>query len=129
MRHRVEPYVIAADVYSVEPHVGRGGWTWYTGSAAWMVRLGVEAILGLRREGNVLRITPCIPIDWPGYEVTYRNGETLYLIRVENAHGVNQGVKQVTLDGNALPGNDIPLLDDKMQHEVLVLMGEPSDEE
>ena len=128
MRHRVEPYVIAADVYSVEPHVGRGGWTWYTGSAAWMLRLGVEAILGLRREGDVLRINPCIPIDWPGYQVTYRNAETPYLIRVENAHGVNQGVRQVTLDGNTLPGNDIPLLDDRRQHEVLVLMGEPSDE-
>jgi cyclic beta-1,2-glucan synthetase len=129
LRHRVEPYVIAADVYSVEPHVGRGGWTWYTGSAAWMVRLGVEAILGLRREGDVLRITPCIPIDWPGYEVTYRNGQTPYLIRVENADGVNQGVKRVTLDGNTLPGNDIPLLDDKQQHKVHVLMGEASDEE
>ncbi|MEE8390945.1 MAG: hypothetical protein V3S14_09155, partial [Anaerolineae bacterium] len=108
MRHRVEPYVIAADVYSVEPHVGRGGWTWYTGSAGWMVRLGLEAILGLRREGQVLRINPCIPIDWPGYELTYRYGKTCYQIRVENPDGVNQGVKQVTMDGDVLSGDDIP---------------------
>jgi cyclic beta-1,2-glucan synthetase len=123
MRHRVEPYVIAADIYSVEPHVGRGGWTWYTGSAGWMVRLGLEAILGLRRAGKVLRVTPCIPIDWPGYELTYRDGKTSYRIRVENPDGVNQGVRQVTLDGDILPSGDIPLLGDGKQHKVRVLMG------
>jgi cyclic beta-1,2-glucan synthetase len=123
MRYRVEPYVIAADVYGVEPHIGRGGWTWYTGSAGWMARLGLEAILGLRREEKVLRINPCIPIDWLGYELTYRDGETSYQIRVENPDSVNQGVKQVTLDGSTLPGEDIPLLDDGQQHEVCVLMG------
>jgi len=123
MRYRVEPYVVAADVYSVAPHVGRGGWTWYTGSAGWMVRLGLEAILGLRRMGRVLRISPCIPRDWPGYELTYRDGETFYQIRVENPDGVNRGVKQVTLDGEALPGEEIPLLGDGRQHEVCVLMG------
>jgi cyclic beta-1,2-glucan synthetase len=123
MRHRVEPYVVAADVYSVEPHVGRGGWTWYTGSAGWMVRLGLEAILGLRRVGKVLQINPCIPIDWSGYELTYRYGETSYRIRVENPDSVNRGVKQVTLDGDELPGKDVPLLEDGQQHEVRVLMG------
>jgi cyclic beta-1,2-glucan synthetase len=123
IRHRVEPYVIAADVYSVEPHVGRGGWTWYTGSAGWMVRLGVEAILGLRRAGKVLRIDPCIPIDWPGYELSYRDGETLYQIHVENPDGVSRGVVQVTLDGNVLTGKEIPLSGDGRQHNVHVLMG------
>jgi cyclic beta-1,2-glucan synthetase len=122
-RYRVEPYVVAADVYSVEPHVGRGGWTWYTGSAGWMYRLGVEAILGLRRVGRVLQINPCIPKRWPAYEVTYRDGETSYRIRVENPDGVNRGVKQVLLDGETLPGREIPLLDDSQRHDVHVLMG------
>jgi cyclic beta-1,2-glucan synthetase len=122
MRYRVEPYVVASDVYSVEPHVGRGGWTWYTGSAGWMYRLGLEALLGLYRIGESLRIDPCIPKDWPGYDLTYRNGETSYRIRVENPGGVNRGVKQVTLDGEVLPGEEIPLLDDGRQHEVRVLM-------
>jgi cyclic beta-1,2-glucan synthetase len=123
MRYRVEPYVVAADVYSVPPHTGRGGWTWYTGAASWMYRLGLEAILGLRRVGKALQIRPCIPRDWPSYELTYRNGETFYWIRVENPDGVNRGVKQVTLDGKVLSGGDIPLLDDGRQHKVHVLMG------
>jgi len=123
MRYRVEPYVVAADVYSVPPHVGRGGWTWYTGSASWMYRLGLEAILGLRRVGEALRMDPCIPKDWSGYELTYRDGETSYQIRVENPDGVNRGVKQMTLDGEPLSGRDIPLAGDGGQHRVHVLMG------
>jgi cellobiose phosphorylase len=123
MRYRVEPYVVAADVYSVPPHVGRGGWTWYTGSAGWMYRLGVEAILGLRRVGKVLRVDPCIPKDWRGYELTYRLGKTSYRIRVGNPDGVNRGVKRMLLDGEILPGNEIQLLDDGRRHEVRVLMG------
>ena len=122
-RYQVEPYVVAADVYSMEPHVGRGGWTWYTGSAGWMYRLGLEAILGLRRVGKALQVNPCIPKDWSGYEITYRDGETSYQIRVENPHGINRGVEQVTLDGEVLPGGNIPLLDDGRRHEVRVLMG------
>ena len=123
MRYQVEPYVVAADVYSVAPHVGRGGWTWYTGSAGWMVRLGLEAILGLCRRGKALQINPCIPKSWPGYEVTYRDGETVYQIRVENPDGVNRGVKQATLDGETLSEGEIPLLGDGREHEVHVLMG------
>jgi cellobiose phosphorylase len=88
-----------------------------------MVRLGVEAILGLRRAGKVLRIDPCIPIDWPGYELSYRDGETLYQIHVENPDGVSRGVVQVTLDGNVLTGKEIPLSGDGRQHNVHVLMG------
>ncbi|MDY6877807.1 MAG: glucoamylase family protein [Chloroflexota bacterium] len=122
-RYRVEPYVVAADVYSVPPHTGRGGWTWYTGSASWMYRLGVEAILGVRRRGNILRIDPCIPKNWPGYELTYHHGPTAYHIRVENPDGLNRGVKQVTLDGGIWPGGDIPLLDDGRQYSVRILMG------
>jgi len=122
-RYGVEPYVVAADVYSAEQHLGHGGWTWYTGSSGWMVRLGLEAILGLRRAGDVLRIEPCIPTEWPGYEVTYRHGETSYRIRVENPDGVNRGVKQVTLDGETLSEGEIPLLDDGRKHEVQVVIG------
>ena len=123
-RYMVEPYVVAADVYSVAPHVGRGGWTWYTGSAGWMYRLGVEAILGLRKvEGN-LKIDPCIPKHWQGYEMTYRHGGASYHIQVESPDQVNHGVKMVVLDGEVLTGDEIPLVDDGQQHEVQVLMVE-----
>ena len=130
-RYRVEPYVVAADIYSVPPHNGRGGWTWYTGSASWMYRLGVEMLLGLRREGsvlrnvlcNVLRIVPSIPKSWPGYEMDYRFGSSSYHIRVENPDRVSCGMKQISLDGNLLPDANIPLNDDGQKHEVLAIMG------
>jgi cellobiose phosphorylase len=122
-RYRVEPYVIAADVYSVEPHVGRGGWTWYTGSSGWMYRLGIEAILGLRREGNTLLIDPCIPKTWAHYEMTYRFGNTLYQISVENPQGVSSSVKQVTVDNETLSDLHIPLVDDNHPHTVIVTLG------
>jgi cyclic beta-1,2-glucan synthetase len=122
-RYRVEPYVVAADVYSVPPHTGHGGWTWYTGSAAWMYRLGLEAILGLRRMGKTLQINPCIPADWKEYELTYQYGDTSYHIRVKNPDGVNQGVKQILSNGKNLPQKEIPLLDDGKEHRVIILMG------
>ncbi len=122
-RYRVEPYVVAADVYSVAPHVGRGGWAWYTGSAAWLARVGLEALLGLRRQGRVLRVEPCIPRDWPGYELRYRHGATVYCIAVENPEGINRGVQRVELDGAPLAGREIPLLDDGQEHAVRVVMG------
>jgi cellobiose phosphorylase len=123
-RYRVEPYVVAGDIYGVAPHTGRGGWTWYTGSAGWMYSVGLEGILGLRRMGDVLQVRPCIPAEWPQYELTYRYGGTVYRIRVENPDGVNQGVRQVTLDGELLAGDPIPLLDDGRPHEVFIVMGE-----
>jgi cellobiose phosphorylase len=122
-RYQVEPYVIAADIYSRPPHSGSGGWTWYTGSAGWMYSLGIEAILGISRLANVLKIDPCIPHNWPGFRVDYRFGATHYLVIVENPDGANQGVRQVFLDRNPLPDNLIPLADDGKQHEVHVLMG------
>ena len=88
-----------------------------------MYRLGLEAILGLQRRGDALRISPCIPTDWPGYEINYRDGETSYRISVRNPHGVNQGVKQVVLDGELLSGLDIQLLRDGKTHHVHVEMG------
>jgi cyclic beta-1,2-glucan synthetase len=122
-RYRVEPYVIAADVYSVAPHTGRGGWTWYTGSSSWMYRLGVEAILGLKRRGDSLEIDPCIPHDWAQYELTYRDGETHYVIRVKNPHGVHRGVIETRLDGHIIPGGPIPLLRDRGTHEIHIELG------
>ena len=122
-RYGVEPYVIAADVYSAAAHSGRGGWTWYTGSASWMYRVGLEALLGIRRVGQTLQITPCIPKTWAGYQVTYRVGMTTFLIHVKNPAGVNGGVEQIELDGVVLSGNEIPLCDDGEQHQVEVLLG------
>jgi cyclic beta-1,2-glucan synthetase len=98
-RYKVEPYVVAADVYSVAPHVGRGGWTWYTGSAAWMYRAGVEGILGIRREGAYLVVDPCIPDAWPGFEATVKVDATRYDIRVDQvAHG-RRDASHAVLDG------------------------------
>jgi len=122
-RYKVEPYVIAADVYSMPPHIGRGGWTWYTGSAGWMYRLGIEAILGITRVGNSLHINPCIPHAWPGFTVDYRSGTARYKISVENPNGVNHGIEQVMLDGNQMTDKKIPLVDDGQTHDVWVLMG------
>jgi cyclic beta-1,2-glucan synthetase len=101
-RYKVEPYVVAADVYSVSPHAGRGGWTWYTGSAGWMYRAGVEGILGIRREGAILVVDPCIPAAWPGFEATVRVGSTHYEIRVENPSRRCRGVSQASLDGSPI---------------------------
>ncbi len=98
-RYKVEPYVVAADVYSVAPHVGRGGWTWYTGSAGWMQRAGMEGILGIRREGEELVINPCIPASWPGFEVTVNLANTRYVIRVESPAQRCQGISSATLNG------------------------------
>jgi cyclic beta-1,2-glucan synthetase len=122
--YRVEPYVVAADVYGVAPHTGRGGWTWYTGSSGWMYRLGLEGILGLRKVGQALLIEPCIPPDWEGYEVVYRYGRSTYHIHVKNPAGVQQGVAaEVWLDGECLTGPEIPLQDDGQSHQVTVLLG------
>jgi len=122
-RYKVEPYVVAADIYGVPPHVGRGGWTWYTGSSGWMYRLGIEAILGITRVGNALKFNPCIPRDWKGFKVDYRFGNTHYKISVKNPNGVNRGIQQVLLDGVQLSDGLIPLVDDGLQHEVRVVMG------
>src|SRR5688572_7594981 len=98
-RYKVEPYVVAADVYSVAPHVGRGGWTWYTGSAAWMYRAGVEGILGIRREGAFLVLDPCIPPSWPGFEATVKVASTLYEIRIHSLTDRSDHISEAILDG------------------------------
>jgi cyclic beta-1,2-glucan synthetase len=121
-RYRVEPYVVAADVYSQRPHTGRGGWTWYTGSAGWMYRVGIEAILGLRLARGALRVDPCIPRRWKGFEATLRLSGTEYQVVVENPHGVNRGVTLVELDGVARDDGRIPLGGGGI-HAVRVVMG------
>jgi cyclic beta-1,2-glucan synthetase len=121
--YKVEPYVIAADVYGVAPHTGRGGWTWYTGSASWMYRLGIEAILGVKRAGDALIIDPCIPAAWSSYEITYRHAQTRYHIHIANPDGVSRGVVEVTLDGRLVPEHHIPLTSDGGDHEVHIKLG------
>jgi cyclic beta-1,2-glucan synthetase len=118
-RYRVEPYVVPADVYGVPPHTGRGGWTWYTGTAAWTYRLILEAILGLRREAGTLVIDPCLPPDWPGYEADVREGSAVYRVRVENPSGPRD-LGEIRLDGVLLDEGRVPLVDDGREHEVLV---------
>lgn len=122
-QYAVEPYVVAADVYSAPDHVGHGGWTWYTGSSGWMYRTGVEAILGVHREGDRLRIAPSIPTGWSAYRVRYRYGDTTYQIQVENPDGVNGGVRRVIVDGEDQPERVISLVDDGAEHEARVILG------
>jgi cyclic beta-1,2-glucan synthetase len=121
-KYRAEPYVVAADVYSVPPHTGRGGWTWYTGSSGWMYRAGIEAILGITLRGGALHIDPCIPNAWPGYEVTFKRNGAVYRIAVENPAGVNRGVQRVEVDGVDRTGRDIPFASDG-EHSVRVVLG------
>ncbi|MEO7665247.1 MAG: glycosyl hydrolase family 65 protein, partial [Candidatus Limnocylindrales bacterium] len=124
-RYKVEPYVMAADVYAEPPHVGRGGWTWYTGSAGWMYQAGVESILGFRLRGETLTVDPCIPRAWPGFELDFRYHGTRYTIAVENPHGASRGVTFAELDGAALEGGGvaIPLVDDGAAHRVRIVLG------
>ncbi len=123
-RYRVEPYALPGDVYSCAPWVGRGGWTWYTGAAAWMWRLGVEAILGLRKEDGHLRIDPCIPPSWDGFEAWVRQGERCIHVVVENPERIASGVASMTMDGIKLDSNRV-CVDTEMAgtHEVRVRLG------
>ena len=115
--YKVEPYVVAADVYAVPPHTGRGGWTWYTGSAGWLYRLIVESLLGVRREGEALRISPVLPPDWKPYTIHYRYGDTAYRIAVVAAEN---GETSLLIDGVERDGSVIPLVDDRGEHAVEV---------
>jgi cyclic beta-1,2-glucan synthetase len=123
-RYMVEPYVVAADVYAHPAHVGRGGWTWYTGSASWMHRAGLESILGLERRGATLALDPCIPFAWPGFSIVLRIGETRYEISVENPHQRCRGIASVELDGARVDPGAIPFLEDGEVHRVRAVIGE-----
>ena len=123
-RYRAEPYAVAADVYSQPPHEGRGGWTWYTGASGWLHRAGLESILGFRKRGSTLSIDPCIPSEWKGFEITYRYGDSVYRIHVDNPRGASRGVTHISLDGLVLSGDgQVPLRDDGLEHEVKVVLG------
>ena len=124
-RYKVEPYAACADLYSVPPHVGRGGWSWYTGSAGWMYRAGLEWILGFRLQGTALLLDPCIPRNWPSFDIAFRYHSSRYDIRVENPSGVSRGIVRADLDGGALPGGParIPLADDGASHRVRIVLG------
>ena len=121
--YKGEPYVVAADVYSLPPHVGQAGWTWYTGSAAWFYRVSLETILGFQRRGDILRITPCIPKSWKSYEIVYRYKSSTYHIQVENPNGVATGVTHVWVNDAEALEKRIELKDDGQTRRVRVLMG------
>jgi cellobiose phosphorylase len=117
--YKVEPYVVAADVYAVAPHTGRGGWTWYTGSAGWMYQLITESLLGLRLTADRLHFAPCLPLDWQGFKLHYRYRSTVYDITVRQTRGAQAGMK-VTVDGVAQSEPTIALVDDRLEHRVEV---------
>ena len=122
-KYKVEPYVVADDVYAVEPHQGRGGWTWYTGAAGWMYRSALESILGFDLQGDVLTLRPCIPRAWPGYKIIYRRDKTQYEITVKNPSGVSSGVMSIELDGQPLELNEVRLAIDGQRHKVEITLG------
>ena len=118
--YKVEPYVVAADIYAVEPHVGRGGWSWYTGAAGWMYRLLVEHLLGVRLEGERLRLSPQLPRAWPSIKLHYRYRDTFYHITVTRSDEERAAPIHVRLDGQDQPDATIALTDDRQAHAVEV---------
>ena len=123
-RYKVEPYVLAGDIYAEAPHVGRGGWTWYTGAAGWMYRAGMEWILGFRLRGTTLFMDPCIPRTWPGFELSFRYHSSRYDVKVENPSGVCRGVQTVEVDGKPVRGGvAIILTDDGAAHHIKIILG------
>jgi cyclic beta-1,2-glucan synthetase len=109
-KYKVEPYVMAADVYSETPYVGRGGWTWYTGSSSWMYRAGIESLLGFNLKGNTLELDPHISAEWKSYAIRYRHGKSHYSIEVRNPKNLSSGSKKIIID----------LIDDGADHQVIV---------
>jgi cyclic beta-1,2-glucan synthetase len=125
-RYKAEPYALAGDVYAHPDHSGRGGWTWYTGSAGWLYRAGLESILGLRRHGSSFEVDPCIPTSWPGYSIVWRFGRTVYEISVSNPERRCRGIAGAELDGTSVDPDAIPLVDDGGVHEVRLVVGVPA---
>lgn len=121
--YKLEPYVMAADVYALYPNAGRGGWSWYTGSASWMYKTGLEDLLGFKKNGDSLAIDPCIPGEWTEFSIRYRYLSTLYTISMHNPNGQNKGVSSVFVDGSITEGNRVPLVDDGATHTIKVIMG------
>ena len=123
--YKVEPYVIAADVYAVEPHTGRGGWTWYTGSAGWMYRLLVETLLGVSLEGDRLRLTPRLPAHWPACKIHYRHRQSVYHIAITRLAATATGPTELYLDGTRLEADTLPLADERREHFVELRVASP----
>jgi cellobiose phosphorylase len=122
--YKVEPYVIAGDVYAVPGNEGRGGWTWYTGSASWSYRVALEGLLGFVKRGDCLRIDPCIPSKWDGFALEYRYGATTYAIEVRNPEHASRGVSEVSVDGSPATDGGVMLVDDGLLHSVTVVLGQ-----
>jgi cyclic beta-1,2-glucan synthetase len=122
-RYQGEPYVVAGDVCAHPDHAGRAGWTWYTGSAGWMYRAGLESILGLRRRGATFEMDPCIPATWPGYAITWRVGQTRYEISLTNPEGRCREVASAHLDGVDVDPRAVPLVADGGVHELRLVLG------
>jgi len=116
--YKVEPYVVAADVYAVSPHRGRGGWTWYTGSAGWMYRLLIETLLGVNLEGDFLRLAPRLPKSWTTYKIHYRYRQTVYHITITRLAADSADANRLAVDGEEMPGTTFPLRDDRLEHAV-----------
>lgn len=123
LRYKVEPYVMAADVYAVPPHTGRGGWTWYTGASGWMYNVGIQQILGFKKKGDRILFEPCIPRDWSEYNIRYKHSkDTTYSIVVRNPNRVSKGEVTISMDGGKLEGNEILLAEDGIEHIVEVTL-------
>jgi cyclic beta-1,2-glucan synthetase len=123
--YKVEPYVVAADVYTAPGQLGRGGWTWYTGSASWMYRVGLKSILGFAKRGDTLRFEPAVPDHWPDFSVEYRHGDSTYAIILGAPSRIGRGVAVVILDGRRIEEPFIPLIDDGQRPVVVVSPGVP----
>jgi len=121
-RYKVEPYVISADVYGEENLLGRGGWSWYTGSSSWYYKAGIENILGFKMEEQILSINPCIPKDWKEYSIRYKFKNTQYNIYVKNPNSKNTGVSSFKLNGREIAEKQIKLVDDGKINEIIVEM-------
>ncbi len=127
-RYGVEPYVVAADVYRLPGRIGQGGWSWYTGSAAWMYRAWIEEIMGLKVRGETMQVDPVIPDWWDGFQMSFRHGEALYEIQVDNPDNRERGVARVEMDGQFIEDGIIRLVRDLVKHRILVIMGKPTHE-
>lgn len=121
-KYKVEPYVIAADVYSSSNLAGRGGWTWYTGSSSWFYKTGIENILGLKIQNNIVTISPCVPKEWKEYSIKYKYKNSIYNIIVKNPEGKNSGVEKFFLDGNEIEEKSVKLQDDNKIYNIEVVM-------
>jgi cyclic beta-1,2-glucan synthetase len=122
-RYRTEPYAVAADLYAHPMHLGRGGWSWYTGSAGWMYQAAIEGLLGVQRRGDAFSVNPCIPARWPGYSLEWKMGGTRYRLTVTNPHRQGSGIDSAALDGVPVDPLAIPLADDGGVHEVTIVLG------